>query len=114
MTDRNHPNPEHHEPPAPSHPADPRPDPEHSGHHGGHGHHHEHGLVTITVNNHEFRIRPGRHSVAEIKTVGHVPLADDLEQIVDGNQLKLLPDEGHVEIHGCERFVSHPKSASSS
>lgn len=69
--------------------------------------------VTITVNGSQIRIHRGRRSVAEIKTAGGVPLADDLEQIV-GNQLKPLPDDGHVVIHGGEVFVSHPKSTSSS
>lgn len=79
-----------------------------------HGEHDERHLVSITVNHHEYRIRKGRHTVAEVKTVGHVPLADDLEQVRHGNQLHLLPDDGHIEIHGGEVFVSHPKSASSS
>jgi hypothetical protein len=75
---------------------------------------HEQGpMVTITVNNVQVPIHRGRQSVAEIKAAGQVPLADDLEQIVDG-QMKLLPDDGHVVIHGHEVFVSHPKSASSS
>ena len=73
----------------------------------------EHGLVVITINNLEVRIRPGRHSVAEIKAAGHVPAADDLEQIVDG-KMHLLPDDGHVVVKGHEVFVSHPKSTSSS
>jgi hypothetical protein len=70
-------------------------------------------VVTITVNNHAVQIHRGRRSVAEIKTAGHVPLADDLEQIIAG-QMHLLPDDGHVVIHGHEVFVSHPKSTSSS
>lgn len=82
---------------------------EHDHEHGG-----EHHEVHITINNVRYSVRPGRHSVAEVKAVGHVPLADDLEQVLHGNQLHLLADDGHVEIHGGEAFVSHPKSASSS
>lgn len=70
-------------------------------------------VVTITVNNHAVKIHRGRRSVAEIKAAGQVPPADDLEQIVKG-QMTLLPDDGHVVIHGHEIFVSHPKSTSSS
>ncbi len=70
-------------------------------------------VVTITVNNTVVRIHRGRRSVAEIKAAGHVPLADDLEQIVNC-QLIPLQDDGHVVIKGDEVFVSHPKSTSSS
>jgi hypothetical protein len=69
--------------------------------------------VTITVDNKPVQIHRGRRSVAEIKSAGGVPLADDLEQVIDG-EMKLLPDDGHVVIHGGEVFVSHPKSTSSS
>jgi hypothetical protein len=70
-------------------------------------------IVTITVNNLPVQIHRGNQSVAAIKTAGHVPLADDLEQIIDG-QMHPLPDDGHVVIRGHEVFVSHPKSTSSS
>jgi hypothetical protein len=74
----------------------------------------EHGpTVFIHINNHERPIHRGRRSVAEIKTVGHVPLADDLEQVIDG-RLSPLPDDGAVTIKGDERFISHPKDAGSS
>lgn len=69
--------------------------------------------VEITINGHPYRIRRGRHAVAEIKSLGHVPLTDDLEQIING-QLTLLPDDGHVVIRGNEVFASHPKTGSSS
>jgi hypothetical protein len=70
-------------------------------------------VVTITVNNEPWKIHRGRRTVVEIKISGHVPIADDLEQIIDG-QMHLLQDDGHVVIHGRELFVSHPKSTSSS
>jgi hypothetical protein len=74
----------------------------------------EHGsTVTINVNSSSYPIHRGRQTVTEIKTAGHVPLADDLEQIIDG-KLTPLPDNGEVTIKGGERFVSHPKDAGSS
>lgn len=69
--------------------------------------------VNISVNGQTVQIHRGRRSVAEIKEAGHVPAADDLEQIING-QMTLLPDDGHVVIRGQEVFVSHPKSTSSS
>lgn len=70
-------------------------------------------LVEITINNVGFKIRPGRHSVAELKVTGGVPLADDLVQVIHG-ELKPLPDDGAVVIKGEEVFVSHPKDCASS
>ncbi len=68
--------------------------------------------VTITVNNMPKLIHRGHRTVAEIKAVGGVPQADDLEQVVDG---KLVPlrDDGAVTIKGREVFVSHPKDSAS-
>jgi len=76
-------------------------------------HPNDHALVEITINAQQLRIRRGHHTVVELKNLGHVPLADDLEQIING-QMHLLPDDGAVVIHGQEVFVSHPKSTSSS
>lgn len=70
-------------------------------------------LVEITVNGAPRRIRRGRHTVAELKTLGGVPQADDLAQVIDGS-LKPLPDDGAVVIRGGEVFVSHPKDCGSS
>lgn len=70
-------------------------------------------LVPINVNTHEYRIDRGVEKVAEVKKVGHVPLADDLEQVIAG-KLVPLPDDGHVDIKGGERFISHPKDSGSS
>lgn len=69
--------------------------------------------VTIKINNVDYRIHRGRQTVAAIKTVGQVPLADDLEQLIDG-KLTLLPDDGAVTIKGSEVFLSHPKDSGSS
>ena len=48
-----------------------------------------------------------------IKTLGGVPAAYDLEQVIDG-KLVPLPDDSAVTLKGGEVFVSHPKDASSS
>lgn len=69
--------------------------------------------VTITVNNDPYRIHRGRRTVAEIKTAGGVPLADELDQFID-NKLTELPDDGSVVIKGGEVFVSHVRSGGSS
>lgn len=67
-------------------------------------------IVDIMVNGVEFEIHRGRRTVAEIKEVGGVLRADELEQIVDG---KLIPldDDGAVTIKGGEQFVSHPRDS---
>jgi hypothetical protein len=69
--------------------------------------------VIITVNNEPVEIHRGRQSVVEIKTLGHVPLADQLTELVDG-KLIVLPDDGAMMIKGHEVFVSHPKDSGSS
>ncbi len=74
----------------------------------------EHGpFVTITIGTSDYTIHRGSQTVVEIKTLGHVPLADDLEQIVNG-QLTPLADDGRVTIKGGEKFVSHPKDSGAS
>jgi hypothetical protein len=70
-------------------------------------------IVTITVDGEPVQIHRGRQSVAEIKSLGHVPAAFDLDQVVDG-KLVPLPDDGFVVIKGEEVFLSHPKSGHSS
>jgi hypothetical protein len=69
--------------------------------------------ITIIINNKSFTIHRGHQTVIAIKTLGGVPLADDLEELVDGT-LKLLPDDGAVTIKGGEVFISHPKDSGSS
>jgi hypothetical protein len=69
--------------------------------------------VKIVVNNAVILIHRGRRTVAEIKTAGSVPLADELDQFIDNN-LTELPDDGSVTIKGGEVFVSHVRSGGSS
>ena len=69
--------------------------------------------LQITVNGLERRIQSGRRTVSEIKKVGEVPQADDLEQLIDG-KLVPLADDASVIIKGREEFFSHPKDGGSS
>lgn len=70
-------------------------------------------VVPIVVNNVTREIHRGSQTVSEIKRVGEVPQADDLNQSIDG-KLEQLPDDGRVTIKGHEIFVSQPKSGGSS
>jgi hypothetical protein len=69
--------------------------------------------VTITVNNQPVTIHRGRRTVEEIKQKAGVPLAEDLEQVVDG-KLTHLDDSGSVTLKGGEVFLSHVKDSGSS
>jgi hypothetical protein len=69
--------------------------------------------VTITVDTKPYRIHRGHQTVAEIKTVAGVPLAFELEQLVNG-KLTPLPDDGAVTLKGGEIFLSHPKDGGAS
>jgi len=69
--------------------------------------------VEISINNTIFTIHRGRQTVVAIKQVGGVPLADDLEQVIDG-QLTPLADDASVTIKGGEVFLSHIKDCGSS
>lgn len=70
-------------------------------------------LVQIKINNKSYEIKPGKYTVAQIKDIGKVSQAHDLDQLIDG-QLVPLKDDGFVIIKGCEEFKSHPKDGSSS
>ena len=69
--------------------------------------------VIIQVDNVSITIHRGHQTVIDIKQLGKVPLAYDLEQVVNGI-LVLLLDDGSLTIKGDEIFVSHPKDSSSS
>jgi hypothetical protein len=69
--------------------------------------------VTITINNASKQTTVGVHTVADIKTLGGVPLADDLDEVKDA-KLHPLADGASTNIKGGETFISHPKDSSSS
>lgn len=70
-------------------------------------------FVKIKVNNLEYDIRKGNHRVAEIKELGKVSLAHELEQLIEG-KLNPLNDDAKVSILGGEQFFSHVRDGSSS
>lgn len=69
--------------------------------------------VQITINGVAKTIHRGRRTVVEIKQLGGVALADELEQLVEG-KLQPLADDGAVTIKGGEVFMSHARSGGSS
>jgi hypothetical protein len=69
--------------------------------------------VHIKIDNVVYLIHRGSHTVAELKTIGKVPAADELEELVNG-ELKPLDDNGRVTIKGGEVFISHVRSGASS
>ena len=92
------------------------------GHEHGHEHSHEHGHehghenhenVSITVDTKVFKIAPGPHTVVQIKQLSGVPLAYELEQLING-KLTPLADGATVIIKGGEVFLSHPKDGGAS
>ncbi len=74
----------------------------------------EHGasIVDIMIDEKQLKIHRGHQTVVELKTLGGVPLAYDLDQIINGKFQPLL-DDGAVALKGGEIFVSHPKDGSS-
>jgi hypothetical protein len=70
-------------------------------------------VVSININKKEFRITRGVHSVPEIKKLGNVPAADELDELID-KKLTPLDDDGSVHIKGGEKFFSHKRDGSSS
>jgi hypothetical protein len=74
----------------------------------------QHGeFVTITINNIKKNVHRGRHSVADLKTLGNIPLAYELLEVIDG-VLTPLADDGHVTIKGGESFLGEPHGGRSS
>ncbi len=69
--------------------------------------------VKIKIDNNSYPLKPGKHTVAELKSLAGVSPAFDLDQLID-NQLHPLPDDGTVIIRGGEEFKSRPKDGSSS
>jgi hypothetical protein len=69
--------------------------------------------VTITIDNKKYEVHRGKISVAELKQLGGISPAYELEEIIDG-KLVPLKDDQHVEIKGGEQFVGHPRAGASS
>ncbi len=69
--------------------------------------------VTIIVDSKQYTIHRGHQTVTAIKTLAGIPLAYDLDQVIEG-KFEPLPDDGRITIKGGETFISHPKDGSSS
>jgi hypothetical protein len=69
--------------------------------------------VSIIIDNQTYTTHRGNRTVADLKALAGIPLAYELEQILEGN-LVPLPDDGHVVLKGGERFVGHPRDGASS
>jgi hypothetical protein len=74
---------------------------------------HEEHLVDIFVNDKEYKISRGKHTVAEIKKTGGVPANHELDELID-NKLTPLSDDDSVLIKGCEQFFGHVRDGASS
>jgi hypothetical protein len=70
-------------------------------------------LLKIDINGKFYDIAPGRYSVVHLKRLASIPLADELERVVN-QRLHPLADDAVVEVHQCEWFVSHPRDCQSS
>jgi len=69
--------------------------------------------VQITVNDKPLILHRGRQTIAAIKTAAGVPLADRLDQVIDG-KLTAIDQDGAVTLHGDEVFVSFLATGGSS
>lgn len=70
-------------------------------------------LVRIEINHMPYEVPPGPIPVAKLKEIGAVAQADELLQIIDGKLVPLL-DSGVVDIKSGEKFVSQPRTGTSS
>lgn len=70
-------------------------------------------LVQIDINTRHYHIAKGMHTVLEIKKLDSIPIADELEQLING-KLTPLADDSSVLIKGSEKFFSHVRDGSSS
>lgn len=74
--------------------------------------HHPHS-ITIKINNTAYEVHERVMSVKELKKLAGIPLADVLVKIVN-NEMQQLDDNGTVELHCGDVFVSHPRDNASS
>jgi hypothetical protein len=69
--------------------------------------------VSIKINDKEYWVKRGKHTVVSLKQLGGVPSADELNEVIAG-KLTPLDDNAIVEIKGCEEFFSCKRDGSSS
>lgn len=71
------------------------------------------GLVPIFIKKKEYRVKPGKYQVSEIKKIGEIPIAYILQQLING-KLTPLDANATIDIKGCEEFFAHPPEGKSS
>jgi hypothetical protein len=69
--------------------------------------------VTIVVDDHKHKVRPGKWVVHDLKTAVGVDAAKVLAEITP-HGLKDLEDNATIEVHEGQRFMSHVRSGGSS
>src|SRR4051812_7099970 len=69
--------------------------------------------VSIRINDKPYTVIKGVHKVADIKTLGGVPAADELSGLING-KLKPLNDNASTNIKGGEEFFSCKREGTSS
>lgn len=74
---------------------------------------HKPATVLITINGEEFETTPGANTVAQLRSLGHVPADEILSQFVSG-QFVDLANDATVNIKGGEIFASHRPTGGSS
>jgi len=72
-----------------------------------------HHKVEISIDGNPYKVKRGKHTVAQLKEIGHVPAEYVLEELVEG-KLDPLKDNATVHIKGGEVFISHVKDGTSS
>jgi hypothetical protein len=69
--------------------------------------------VSITINNKPYEVHRGRQTIVYLKEIGEVPQNYELDEVKDG-QLVRLDDDDSVVIKGGEVFKSNLKVGHSS
>lgn len=69
--------------------------------------------VKVKIDDKDFLIHRGSHSVSELKVLFGVDPSKELDQIIDG-QLTPLDDSKKIVIQGGEEFISHVRGGGSS
>jgi hypothetical protein len=69
--------------------------------------------VVVFVNREPHKVKPGSYLVSEFKRLVHVDPAKELEEVVDGQMVK-LDDNATITIKGGEQFFAHARRGGSS
>lgn len=74
---------------------------------------HGRATVTITVDDVDYEVRPGKWIVSDLKAATNVDPAKVLAEITP-HGLEDLEDSAHVGVHEKQRFMSHARSGAAS